>query len=272
MAKRPDINELKNIAKQVRRDILTMLTEAGSGHTGGSLSAVEILVALYFYKLRIDPKNPKWDARDIFVLSKGHACPVVYATLAERGFFPREELMTLRKFGSRLQGHAFIGVPGIEASSGSLGQGLSIANGFALAAKMDKKDRRVYCLIGDGETQEGQIWEAAMTSSHHKLDNVCAILDFNKLQIEGFVENIKAIQPVAQKWGAFGWNTIEIDGHDVAALMDAFDEAEKVKQKPTIIIAHTIKGKGVSFIENKAEWHGIAPKKQDLEKALKELE
>lgn len=269
---RPSVEELKKTAKEIRKDILMMLHEAGSGHTGGSLSCVDIIEALYYYKLRIDPKNPKWQKRDIFILSKGHSAPAVYAVLAHKGFFPRQELMTLRKFGSRLQGHIYIGVPGVEASTGSLGQGLSIANGFALAAKLDKTDRRVYCVVGDGEIQEGQIWEAAMTASHYKLDNLCAVLDHNKIQIDGFVEEIKGIEPLRDKWESFGWHTIEIDGHDFKQLMDAYDEAEKVKSKPTFIIAHTIKGKGVKFMEGIAGWHGIAPKKIDLDRAFKDLE
>jgi len=269
---RPDTEELKKIAKQVRRDILLMLAEAKSGHTGGALSSVEILVALYYCKLRHDPKNPRWPLRDIFIISKGHACPVLYAVLAERGFLPREELMTLRKFGSRLQGHAYIGVPGVEASSGSLGQGLSIANGFALSARLDNLPRRIFALLGDGEMQEGQIWEAAMTAAHYKLDNLCAILDHNGMQIDGTIEETKGIEPLREKWEAFGWNVIEIDGHNFEDIMRAYDNAETFKGKPALIIARTIKGKGVSFIENQVDWHGIAPKQQELERALKELE
>lgn len=272
MSKKPDVKELRKIAKQVRKDILAMLAEAGSGHTGGSLSSVELVTALYYYNLRHDPKNPQWEDRDIFILSKGHTCPVVYAVLANRGFFPREELKTLRKYGSRLQGHIYIGVPGVETSTGSLGQGLSIANGFSLAAKLDKKDRRTYCILGDGEIQEGQIWEAAMSSSHYKLDNLCAILDHNKLQIDGPVEEVKGLEPLRKKWEAFGWHVIEINGHDFKQIMNAYDEAERTKGKPSFIIAHTIKGKGVKFMEGLVKWHGVAPKKVELERALKELE
>jgi len=269
---RPDIKDLKRKAVDIRKDILRMLTEAGSGHTGGSLSIVEILISLYYYKLRHDPKNPDWPERDRFILSKGHACPALYAVLAGCGYFPKEELMTLRKFGSRLQGHPQKGLPGVEISSGSLGQGLSIANGIALGARMDNLPARVYCLMGDGETNEGQIWEAAMTASHYKLDNVCGLIDLNGLQIDGACCDVKNMDPMNKKWEAFGWNVIDADGHDFAALMDALDRAEKVKGKPTVIICCTTKGKGVSFIENKVEWHGIAPKKEELERALRELD
>jgi len=269
---RPDILELKKLAIDVRKDILKMLMLAGSGHTGGSLSIVEILLALYYYKLKNDPARPDWRERDRFLLSKGHGCPALYAVLAHKGYFPKDKLWTLRKLGSLLQGHPQIGLAGIEISSGSLGQGLSIANGMALAARLDKLDIKVYCLMGDGETNEGQVWEAAMTAGHYKLDNVCAVIDFNKLQIDGFCCEIKDMGPYVQKWKDFGWNAIETDGHDLGKLMDSFDEAEKTKNKPTIIIAHTIKGKGVSFIENRVEWHGIAPKKEEYERAIQELD
>jgi transketolase len=268
----PDISELKKKAVGIRKDILKMLHLAGSGHTGGSLSIVEILVALYFYKMKNDPKKPNWPGRDIFLLSKGHACPALYAVLAEKGYFPKEDLWGLRKLGSKLQGHPQMGLAGVEISSGSLGQGLSIANGMALAARLDGLGTRIYCLMGDGETNEGQVWEAAMTASHYKLDNICAMIDFNKLQIDGFCCDIKDMGPYIHKWKDFGWNTIEINGHDVGAVMKALDDSEKVKGKPTVIIAHTVKGKGVSFVENKAEWHGIAPKKDEYERAIKELD
>ncbi|MFA6142844.1 MAG: transketolase [Candidatus Omnitrophota bacterium] len=270
--KKPDILELKKKAIDIRKDILKMLTEAGSGHTGGSLSTVEILVSLYYYKLKHDPKKPDWAERDRFILSKGHGCPALYAVLADRGYFTKEKLWTLRKFGSQLQGHPQRGLAGVEVSSGSLGQGLSIANGIALASRLDKSNIRVYCLMGDGETNEGQVWEAAMTSAHYKLDNVTAIIDFNKLQIDGFCCDIMDMTPYIHKWRDFGWNTIEVDGHDVEELMNALDEAEKFKGKPTLILAHTVKGKGVSFVENKVEWHGIAPKKEEYERAIKELD
>jgi len=269
---RPDIKELKKKAIESRKDILKMLTLAGSGHTGGSLSIVEILVALYYYALRIDPKNPKWKERDLFLLSKGHGCPALYATLAEKGYFPKEDLWGLRKIGSRLQGHPQIGLPGIEISSGSLGQGLSIGNGMALAARLDNLPNRIYCLMGDGETNEGQVWEAAMTAAHYKLDNVCAIIDYNKLQIDGFCCDVKDMGAYVDKWKNFGWYAIETDGHDIEKLMDAFEKAKTIKMMPTVIIAHTVKGKGVSFVENKVEWHGVAPKKEEYERAIVELD
>ena len=268
----PNIRELQKKAIEIRKDILKMLTLAGSGHTGGSLSMVEILVALYYYALKNDPNNPKWKERDYFLLSKGHGCPALYAVLAGKGYFNKEDLWKLRKLGSMLQGHPQLGLPGIEISSGSLGQGLSIANGIALAARLDKSDIRVYCLLGDGETNEGQVWEAAMTASHYKLDNVCAIIDFNKLQIDGFCCDVKDMGAYFDKWKNFGWGTIETDGHDIEKLMDAFDKAKTIKGMPAVIIAHTIKGKGVSFVENKVEWHGIAPKKEEYERAMKELD
>ena len=269
---RPDIRQLKKKALQVRKDILTMLEKAESGHTGGSLSLVEILLSLYHYKVRHNPKALDWPDRDKVILSKGHGCPALYAVLADCGYFPREELWTLRRLGSRLQGHPQIGLPGIEISSGSLGQGLSIANGMAFANKIDGKGSKIYCIMGDGETNEGQIWEAAMTAAHYKLDNVCGIVDFNKMQIDGFCCDVKNLEPYAKKWQDFGWHAIEVDGHDLERLMDALDETDEVKYKPQIIIAHTVKGKGVSFIENQVKWHGIAPKKEELEKALKELD
>lgn len=249
-----------------------MLEAAGSGHPGGSLSSVEILIALYYYKFRHNPKDPKWEDRDKFVLSKGHCCPALYTVLAHRGFFPKEELLTFRKLGSRLQGHAYRGVPGVESSTGSLGQGLSIANGLAMAAKYDGKNSRVYCLMGDGEMDEGQIWEAAMAASFRRLDNLCGILDRNQVQQDSWTREIKDLEPMKDKWIACGWHVCEVDGHNVKAVMDALDEAEGVKGKPSIILAHTVKGKGVSFMENKAEWHGKAPNKKELEEALKELD
>ncbi len=226
---RPDILELKKKAIEIRKDNLKMLTLAGSGHTGGSLSIVEILLALYYYKLKNDPKRPDCKERDRCLLSKGHACPALYAVLAERGYFPKEKLWTLRKLGSELQGHPQLGLAGIEISSGSLGQGLSIANGMALASRLDKRDIKIYCLLGDGETNEGQVWEAAMTASHYKLDNVCAIIDFNKLQIDGFCCDVKDMGPYTHKWNDFGWHAIETDGHDLVSLMDALDHAGKIK-------------------------------------------
>ncbi len=268
----PSIKELEGIAKDIRIEILKMLTCAGSGHTGGSLSAVEILVGLYFYKFRCDPQEPLCDTRDMFVLSKGHGCPALYAVLAHMNFFKKEELCTLRKVGTRLQGHPQRGLPGIEISSGSLGQGLSIANGCALGARLNKDNKRIYCLMGDGELDEGQIWEAALTSAHYKLDNVCGIVDFNKFQIDGRIEEVKGLEPLKEKWLSFNWQVLEIDGHNLKEVIDAYDRAETIKGKPTLILAHTVKGKGVSFFENQNKYHGIAPTKDELERAIKEIE
>jgi transketolase len=266
------IEQLNAVAKRIRRHIVKMLCESGSGHPGGSLSAVEILVSVYFHKLNHDPKNPQWPQRDRFLLSKGHAAPVWYATLAEAGYFPVETLLSLRKLGSMLQGHPDMRkTPGVEMSSGSLGQGLSIANGMALAAKIDGGKQRVYILLGDGEVDEGQVWEAAMSAAHFKIDNICAILDNNGLQIDGTNQEIMSTAPLREKWAAFGWNVIPADGHDIGQLIAALDTAETVKGKPTLILAKTVKGKGVSFMENKLEWHGSAPSKQQCEAALKEL-
>jgi len=268
------IKELENKAKVIRRHIIEMISRCGSGHPGGSLSAADILTVLYFHKMKHDPKNPKWDERDRFVLSKGHAAPVLYATLAEAGYFPKSYLKTLRQIGSSLQGHVdMISLPGIEMSTGSLGQGFSAANGMALACRMDKKNNHIYVVIGDGESQEGQIWEAAMTAGHYKLDNLTVILDHNKYQIDGQVEEIKGIQPIADKWRAFRFNVIDgVNGHDIKSIIKALDDASKAKGKPTIIIAETIKGKGVSFMENNPlDFHGKAPTKEEVIKALEEL-
>ncbi len=272
MTKKPDIKGLKKISKEIRIEIVKMLNCSGSGHTGGSLSMVELLVGLYFYKFRCEPTKPLCNTRDIFVLSKGHGCPALYATLAYMNFFGKEELCTLRKLGTRLQGHPQRGLPGVEISSGSLGQGLSVSVGMSLAAKIDKKDYRVYCLMGDGEIQEGNIWEAAMSASHYKCDNLCGILDFNGFQIDGKVKDIMNLEPIVDKWEAFGWQVIEIDGHNMRQILAAYDEAREIKGKPSIIIAHTIKGKGVSFMENVVDFHGRAPTKAETEIALKELE
>jgi transketolase len=268
----PDITALQEKARTMRIEILKMLTESGSGHTGGSLSATDIVTALYFYKMRHNPSDPKWGERDRFILSKGHAAPVLYAALALSGYFDPSLLKTLRKIGSPLQGHpCSTKLPGVEISTGSLGQGLSIANGIALGLKMDKLNSRVYCLLGDGETQEGQVWEAAMTASHYDLDNLCAIIDNNGLQIDGQCCDVMCIEPIVNKWEAFGWNVIDINGHDMKAIIGALDMAETVKTKPTMIVARTVKGKGVSFFENKVEYHGITPTHEELEMALKEL-
>ncbi|MGL4403924.1 MAG: transketolase [Fusobacteriaceae bacterium] len=267
-----DIQVLKTTANEIRKSIVQMVSTAKSGHPGGSLSAADILTVLYFHKMNIDPSKPKNPTRDRFVLSKGHASPAIYATLAERGFFSKDILNTFRAYGSILQGHPDMKkVSGIDMSTGSLGQGLSVANGMAFAAKMSGEAYRTYVLLGDGEVQEGQIWEAAMTAAHHKLDNVCAILDNNNLQIDGNVDKVKGIEPLDKKWEAFGWNVIKINGHDFCAIIKALDEAEKMKGKPTIILATTVKGKGVSFMEGACEFHGAAPNADQTEKALREL-
>jgi len=267
-----DIDSLREKARQFRREILETVAEAGSGHPGGSLSCVEILISLYYCKMRHKPDNPSWPIRDRFIMSKGHASPALYVTLANCGYFPKEELKSFRKLGSRLQGHVHTGVPGVELSTGSLGQGLSVANGIALGAKIRKVNFNIYCLLGDGEIQEGQVWEAAMTAGHHKLDNLCAILDCNKVQENGPVAEIKNEEPIADKWRDFGWHVMRVDGHNFQQLISALDEFDTVKGKPTFIIADTVKGKGVSFMEGKAKWHGKAPNKEELALALAELE
>lgn len=268
-----DVQYLREIAREIRKDVLVMLNKAGSGHTGGSLSVVEILTALFFGKLRHNPTNPNWQKRDRFVLSKGHAAPTLYAILAHCGYFSKNELFSLRKLGTRLQGHPDCKfTPGVEVPTGSLGQGLSMANGIALALRLDGLPSRVYVLLGDGEVQEGQVWEAAMTAAHYKIDNLCAILDNNRLQIDGWVSEIMNIEPLSKKWQAFGWATMEIDGHNFEEILKALDEAEDIKGKPTIIIAHTVKGKGVSIFENKVKYHGVAPTDEELKIALEELE
>jgi len=266
-----DIDSLREKARQFRREILETVAEAGSGHPGGSLSCVEILISLYYCKMRHKPDNPSWPIRDRFIMSKGHASPALYVTLANCGYFPKEELKSFRKLGSRLQGHVHTGVPGVELSTGSLGQGLSVANGIALGAKIRKVNFNIYCLLGDGEIQEGQVWEAAMTAGHHKLDNLCAILDCNKVQENGPVAEIKNEEPIADKWRDFGWHVMRVDGHNFQQLISALDEFDTVKGKPTFIIADTVKGKGVSFMEGKAKWHGKAPNKEELALALAEL-
>jgi transketolase len=270
--KNRDIPTLTETARQVRIDIVHMLHESGSGHPGGSLSAADLLVGLFFGKMNLDPQQPFWPARDRFVLSKGHGAPAYYTVLAHLGYFPRQELMTLRKFDSCLQGHPDCRcTPGVEVCTGSLGQGLSLANGMALANRLDGNPARVYVMLGDGELQEGQIWEAAMTAAHYKLDNLTAIVDNNRLQIDGFISEIMNIEPLVAKWLAFGWHAIEIDGHDLGAILQALDEAEQVKGRPAVIVAQTIKGKGVSIFENKAEYHGVTPSTEELAVALKDL-
>jgi transketolase len=263
---------LRERSRILRRHIVEMLHEAASGHPGGSLSAVEVVTALYFGGfLRHDPARPDWADRDRFVLSKGHGVPVQYAALAEAGYFPIDELRTLRRIDSRLQGHPVLGTaPGIEASTGSLGQGLSIALGMALAARLDGRDYRVYALLGDGECQEGQVWEAAMAAGHHKPDNLIAIIDYNKFQLDGAIADIIGLEPLAAKWESMGWATREIDGHDMAAVVDALAWAQ-AQQGPACIIAHTIKGRGVSFMEGENAYHGVAPSSDELGRALAEL-
>lgn len=267
-----DYEKLKQVATEIRKDIVRSVHAAGSGHPGGSLSAADILATLYFHKMKVDPQNPKWEERDRFVLSKGHGAPVLYATLAEKGFFPKDELLKLRHVDAMLQGHPDMkGTPGVEMSTGSLGQGFSTSIGMALASKLDQKDSRVYVLLGDGEVQEGIVWEAAMAAAHYQLDNLTAIMDFNGLQIDGCTDEVMCINPIADKWQSFRWHVIVIDGHNYEEIVNALDEAEGTKGKPTMIIAKTIKGKGVSFMENQVGWHGNAPKKEEAEKALEEL-
>ena len=267
----PDIDKLKTLAKKFRKEILEIIHEAGSGHPGGSLSLAEILTSLYFYKIEHNPQEPGWTRRDRVVISKGHASPVVYVVLANSGYFPKDELMKFRKLGSFLQGHVVTDVPGVELSSGSLGQGLSFANGIAIGAKLGKDSFNTYCILGDGEIQEGSVWEAAMTAGFRKLDNICAILDNNGVQENGPIAEIKNTQPIAKKWLDFGWHVIEIDGHDFNEIIAALDEFGTVKDRPTFILANTVKGKGVSFMEGKNKWHGKAPDDEQLQQALSEI-
>jgi transketolase len=264
--------ELAALARQMRREVIEMITQAKSGHPGGSLSATEIIVTLFMDVLRHDPANPKWKDRDRFILSKGHCCPILYAVMAECGYCPKDQLNTLRKLGSIYQGHPDVRfIPALEASTGSLGEGLSIAIGIALAARLDKSPARSYVMLGDGEIQEGQIWEAAMFAGNNHLDNLCAIVDYNGIQLDGFVKDIMDLSPLPDKWRAFGWNVIEVNGHDIAELQKAFATAAATENKPTVIIAHTIKGKGVSFMENNPKFHGMAPTREEADKALEEL-
>jgi len=264
--------ELKEVATVLRRDILTMLLEAGSGHPGGSLSCVDILTVLYWQAMKINPERPTWEDRDRLVLSKAHAAPALYAALARRGYFDVRELLTFRKLKSKLQGFPDMQkTPGIDASVGSPGQGLSVANGLAIAARRDRKDFRIYCLMGDGEAQEGQTWEAAMTAAHHGIDNVCAVIDRNHMMGDGNTEEIAALAPLGDKWETFNWHVISVDGHDVEALSAAFNEASSMKGKPTVIIAKTVKGKGVPFMENRPEWHDRKLTEDLYEEAMRAL-
>lgn len=266
------IDRLEKQAKILRQDIVAMIGAAGSGHPGGSLSATDIITALYFNVLRHRPSAPEWADRDRFVLSKGHGAPALYAALARTGYFPVEVLKTLRKMGSPLQGHPEKGrLPGIEASTGSLGQGLSIGAGMALAGRLDQKDYRVYVLMGDGEANEGQVWEGAMFAAHYKIDHLTVILDCNRQQLDGWTREILDIEPLADKWRAFGWKVLDIDGHSLSQILKAFDEARRTTGKPTLILARTTKGKGVSFMENNIEFHGMAPTADQLRVALEEL-
>ena len=267
-----NIEDLKQKAKEIRKDIIEEVYNAKSGHPGGSLSIADIMAVLYFNELRIDEKNPRWQDRDRVVLSKGHCSPALYAALAERGFFSKETLKSFRKIESNLQGHPDLNkVPGVDMTSGSLGQGLSVANGMAISAKMDNKDYRVYVILGDGEIEEGQVWEAAMTANKYKLDNLCVIVDNNNLQIDGTIEEVMSSYPINEKFKSFGFNVLNIDGNNIEEIINAFEGAKKTKDKPTCIIAKTIKGKGVSFMENKAEWHGKAPSEEEYTQAMKEL-
>jgi transketolase len=264
--------ELRRLAWTMRKDIIEMIAKANSGHPGGSLSAIDLITTLYFSVMRHDPKNPTWADRDRFILSKGHACPALYAVLGECGYFDKALFGTLRQLGSPLQGHPEVGkLAGIEASTGSLGQGLSIGAGMAEGARIQQKDFRVYVLMGDGEIQEGQVWEAAMYAGAHHLDNLVAIVDVNKQQLDNTTDKILTLEPLADKWRAFNWNVIEIDGHDFNQIAQAFEAAKAAKGKPTVVLAHTVKGKGISFMENNNEWHGAAPSAEQLKIAVEEL-
>jgi transketolase len=273
MLDRATIETLRRRAFDLRIDNLTMIAAAGNGHPGGTLSVMDLLQTLFFAEMKHRPNEPLWAGRDRLVLSKGHAVPALYTVMAHAGYFPREKLNTLRQLGSPLQGHpANFLMPGIEASTGSLGQGLSVALGMALASRMEGNSFRTYCLIGDGESQEGQIWEAALCAPKYKLDNLCVILDHNKGQIDGPVKEVMDLEPIADKWRAFNWNVLSVDGHDYGKIGEALDQARATKGKPTFIIAETVKGKGVSYMEGKIGWHGMAPSKEQLMDAVKELE
>ena len=267
-----NISELSKLSNEVRKGIIEAVYSNNSGHPGGSLSIADILTVLYFYEMNVDEKNPKWEDRDRFVLSKGHCAPALYSVLAQKGFFSVNELKTFRNINSFLQGHPDKNkVPGVDMTTGSLGQGLSCANGMALAGKIDKKDYRVYCILGDGEIEEGQIWEAAMASSKYKLDNLCVIVDNNNLQIDGPIDKVMSSYPIDEKFRSFGFEIINIDGHDIEEIIKAFDVARNIKGKPTCIIAKTVKGKGISFMEDKVEWHGKAPNEEQYKTAITEL-
>ena len=264
-----NIKELENKAKEIRRDIIEEVYAAQSGHPGGSLSIADIMTVLYFNELNIDEKNPRWEDRDRLVLSKGHCSPALYACLAERGFFEKEKLKTFRHIDSNLQGHPDMNkVPGVDMTTGSLGQGLSASNGMAISAKLDNKDYRVYCILGDGEIEEGQVWEAAMTSNKYKLDNLCVIVDNNNLQIDGTLEEVMSSYPIDEKFKSFGFYVININGNNIEEILGAFEQARQNKNKPTCIIAKTIKGKGIPYMENQAGWHGKAPNEEQYNEAM----
>ena len=273
MSQKPmSVKELEQMAVVIRCDIIDMICTAAAGHPGGSLSAADVVTALYFRVMRIDPQNPDWPDRDRFILSKGHACPVWYAALAERGYFDKSHLKTLRQMGSILQGHPDMRkTPGIDMTAGSLGHGLSAGLGMALSGKLQKKDYHVFVIIGDGESQEGSIWEASMAAPNFKLDNLTAILDYNHLQNDYSVDDIMPIHPAVDKWQAFGWHVLDIDGHDMAQVVQALEEAKSHQGTPTMIVANTVKGKGVSYMENVCEWHGKAPCQEEADQALEEL-
>lgn len=269
---RPSTKELQVKAVQIRKELLQMIYRAGEGHTGGALSSVDILVTLYYRIMRIDPRNPRWDDRDRFVLSKGHSVEGYYAILADLGFFPKEELRNYRKFGSRLIGHPNNKIPGVELNTGALGHGLSVGVGMALAGKMDGKGYKVYVLMGDGELAEGSVWEAAMAASHYNLDNLIAIIDRNNLQISGNTEQVMKLESLVDKWRAFGWEVLEVDGHNIEELVEVFEKLPIQAGKPHVLIAHTVKGKGVSFMENDRKWHHGVPNEQQFEQAMQELD
>ncbi|MEW6722183.1 MAG: transketolase [Candidatus Micrarchaeota archaeon] len=268
-----NVKQLRLMANTIRQDVVRMLYEAKSGHSAGSIGLADIFTALYFNVLYHDPRNPEWEGRDRFVLSNGHVCPVLYAALANAGYFPKEELMRLRKIGSRMQGHPHRGtLPGIETSSGPLGQGLSQAVGMAIVAKAERKRWRAYCMVSDGEQQEGQTWEAAMLAAKYKLGNLTAIMDRNNIQIDGYTEEVMPLEPISEKYRSFGWNVIEVDGHNIKKIIDACEESKAVYERPTMVVAHTIPGKGVPFMESLFEWHGKPPSKEQAEEAIAELE
>lgn len=272
MDKIVDISQLEEITKEIRRGIIEVVYKAKSGHPGGSLSIAELMAVLYFNEMNIDENNPKWEDRDRFILSKGHCSPALYSCLAQKGFFDKELLTTVRRIDSDLQGHPDMNkIPGVDMTTGSLGQGLSVANGMAIAGKIDNKNYRVYTILGDGEIEEGQVWEAAMSASHYKLDNLCVIVDKNKLQIDGTTEQVMNSSPLDEKFKSFGFEVITIDGNNILEIMKAFAKARNIKSKPTCIIAETTKGKGVSFMENKVEWHGKAPNEEQYNLAMEEL-